>query len=104
MKTGTVQLGNASLHIGYPQCVPGNLRGFAREITEFFVPEEFRGKGEGTALLQEVCEEADNKDILLLLIADTEKLARYYELFGFSIIQASPLLLARRPKAALIVH
>jgi len=97
MKPGTIQLGNASLHIGYPQIVPGNLRGFAREITEFYVPEEFRGKGEGTELLKEICTQADEKRIMLVLIADTEKLAMYYERFGFMAIQKQPILMARCP-------
>jgi len=98
MKTGTIQLGNASMHIGYPQIVPGNLRGHAREITEFYVPEEFRGKGEGSELMKDVCEEADAKNILLVLIADTVKLAMYYERFGFIAIQKDPMLMIRAPK------
>jgi GNAT superfamily N-acetyltransferase len=102
MKPGTIQLGNASLHISYPQIVPGNLRGFSREITEFYVPEEFRGKGEGTELLKEVCEQADSEKIQLLLIADTEKLANYYERFGFVAIQKAPILMVRSPKNELI--
>jgi len=97
MKLGTIQLGNASLHIGYPQIVPGNLRGFAREITEFHVPEEFRGKGEGSELLKEVCEQADQYDIMLILIADTQKLALYYGRFGFEPIQQEPILMVRKP-------
>jgi GNAT superfamily N-acetyltransferase len=105
MKTGTLQLGNASLHLGYPQIVPGDLRGFAREITEFYVPEEFRGKGEGTELLKDVCEQADQNKILLVLIADTLKLAMYYERFGFVAIQKEPMLMVRSPKSAeMVVH
>jgi predicted N-acetyltransferase YhbS len=102
MKPGTFQLGNASLHIGYPQIVQGNLRGFAREITEFNVPEEFRGKGEGSELLKEVCEQADQHDIMLILIADTEKLALYYGRFGFVPIQDKPILMVRKPYGATI--
>lgn len=98
MKPGTIQLGNASLHIGYPQIIPGNLRGFAREITELFVPEEFRGKGEASELLKEVCNEADDKKLMLVLIADTERLALFYGRFGFEVIQKSPILMARSPK------
>ena len=98
MKTGTVQLGNATMHIGYSQIVPGNLRGFARELTEFHVPEEFIGKGEGSELMKAVCEQADEKDILLILIADTEKLELYYGRFGFVAIQKEPVLMIRNPK------
>jgi len=97
MKTGTIQLGNASLHIGYPQIVPGNVRGFSREVTELFVPEEFRGKGEATELLKDVCTQADDEKILLILIADTEKLALYYGRFGFTAIQNAPILMIRKP-------
>lgn len=101
MKPGTIQLGNASLHIGYPQIIPGNLRGFAREITELFVPEEHRGKGEASELLKEVCEQADQHDILLLLIADTKRLALFYGGFGFEAIQSEPvILMVRKPKTA----
>ena len=87
------------MHIGYSQIVPPNLRGFAREITEFNVPEEFRCKGEGTELLKDVCEQADEQKILLLLIADTLKLAMFYERFGFVAIQESPMLMIRPPKS-----
>lgn len=97
MKPGTIQLGNASLHISYPQIVPGNLRGFAREISEFNVPEAFRGNGEGSELLKDVCEQADEKNILLVIIADTERLMKYYERFGFIAIQATPILMVRTP-------
>lgn len=101
MKPGTIQLGNASLHIGYPQIVPANLRGFSREITELFVPEEFRGKGEASELLKEVCSEADDKDLMLILIADTPRLALFYGRFGFEAIQSEPsILMVRKPKAA----
>ena len=96
MKPGTIQLGNASLHIGYPQIIPGNLRGFAREISEFNVPDAFRGKGEGSELLKEVCEEADAKGVLLILIADTQRLQLFYERFGFEVIQNEPIVLMMR--------
>lgn len=96
MKPGTIQLGNASLHIGYPQIIPGNLRGFAREITELFVPEEHRGKGEASELLKEVCNEADDKQLLLVLIADTDRLALFYGRFGFEVIQVEPVILMNR--------
>ena len=98
MKPGDIQLGNASLHIGYPQCVPGNQRGHIREITRFYVPEEFRGKGEGTALLQDVCEQADIKQLALMLIADTERLLLYYGTFGFELIQPTPMIMLRLPQ------
>jgi len=66
------------------------------------VPEEFRGKGEGTELLKEVCSEADEKRIMLVLIADTEKLAMYYERFGFMAIQKNPILMVRSPAGEIL--
>ena len=99
MKTGTVALGNASLHLGYSQIVEPSQRGFAREITEFIVPESQRGKGEGSILLQDVCDQADQENLLLLIIADTVKLAQFYMRFGFTTIQEKPvILMCRSPK------
>ena len=97
MKTGTVALGNASLHIGYSQVIAPNRRGLAREITEFYVPEEHRGKGDGGELLKEVCEQADQEKLLLLIIADNERLEKFYYLHGFKTIQEKPILMARSP-------
>ena len=100
MKTGTVALGNASLHLGYSGIIKPNQRGLVREITEFFVPENQRGNGEGSALLREVCEEADSKAIILILIADGVRLATYYQRFGFVIVPYNddkPILMARKP-------
>ncbi len=98
MKTGTVQLNNASAHIGYPQVIPPNKRGHSREITELFVPETHRGKGEATALLESICEQADQDQILLILMADTEKLESFYKRFDFVTIQReNAILMARQP-------
>ena len=99
MKPGTITLGNASLHVGHSQIVAPNQRGHAREITEFFVPEPHRGKGEGASLLQEVCDQADQEKILLIIIADTLRLATFYAKFGFIVIQDSPILMVRSPDA-----
>jgi len=100
MKTGTLELGQASLHIGYSQILP-KQRDKIREITEFFVHEKERGKGFGSELLKDVCEQADSKEITLLLKADTERLENYYKRFDFVTIQAgSDILMARQPKRA----
>ena len=87
MKTGTVSLNNASLHIGYSQVVKPNQRGLLREITEFFVPETQRGKGEGTALLESVCEQADDEGIFLLIRPDNIRLGAFYARHGFETLQ-----------------
>lgn len=97
MKPGTVQLGSATIHIGYAGIVPPNMRGFARELTEFYVPEEHRNKGEGSELLKEVCDQADQHRILLIIMADNDRLADFYARFGFQQIQISPILMIRPP-------
>lgn len=96
MKPGTLTLGNASLHIGYSGLIPPNQRGFVREITCFNVPEEHRGKGEGTELLQDVCEQADIKGLTLIIIADTPRLQLFYARHGFMTIQDEPVILMMR--------
>lgn len=83
MKVGRVELGDASLRIGHSQIIPPSKRGFARELTEFYVPEDKRGQGAGSALLDEVCAQADSENILLIVIADTERLALFYARHGF---------------------
>lgn len=97
MKPGTIELGNASVRVGYPQIIAPNQRGHARELTEFFVSEEYRGKGEGSALLKEVCEQADQGKLMLIMIADSLRLASFYARHGFIAIQANPILMARTP-------
>ena len=97
MKPGKIELGSASIYLSHSQIVPPTKRGFAREIREFFVPEVDRGKGFGTALLEEVCTQADEKRILLLIIADNERLQGFYERHGFQLIQDDGKKLMARP-------
>ncbi len=96
MKTGTVSLGNASLYLGYSGIVAPNKRGLLREITDFVAKPA--GTGDGTKLLESVCEQADINNIILMLKADTKRLQAYYTKFGFITIQAnSDILMARQP-------
>ena len=98
MKPGTLTLGNASAYIGYSQITKPNQRGLLREITNFEVPEEHRGKGEGTELLKDICAQADEEGIILMLKADTLRLENYYTRQGFTTIQANPvILMVRQP-------
>lgn len=101
MKNGTIALGNASLHLGYSGIIAPNKRGLLREITEFYVPEEHRGKGDGTELLNEVCDQADQDNIILMITADNQRLQSFYCRHGFVTIQDMPvILMARQPKVA----
>jgi GNAT superfamily N-acetyltransferase len=101
MKTGTIGIGNASLHVGYSGIVPPNKRGLLREITEFFVPENQRGKGEGTILLNDVCDQADQQNLILLIKADSPRLQRFYERHGFMTVQdGCDIIMLRKPVLA----
>lgn len=101
MKTGTITLGNASLHIGYSGIVKPNKRGLLREITEFHVPETLRGKGDGSKLLDEVCKQADNDGIILMIKPDTPRLKDFYAKYGFVAIQEDAVtIMARKPQIA----
>lgn len=96
MSPGTLTLGNASLHVGYSGIIEPHQRGLVREITEFFVPEEHRGNGEGTALLDDVCSQADINGLMLIIIADTPRLQSFYARHGFMTIQDEPVILMMR--------
>ena len=98
MKTGTVTLGNASIHIGYSGIIKANKRGLLRELSEFNVPEERRGKGEGTALLTDLCEQADLEGLVLMITADTPRLGYFYARHGFVTVQdEGAIIMARMP-------
>lgn len=98
MKPGTLSLGNASCYIGYSQVTKPNQRGLLREITNFEVPEEHRGKGDGTELLKDICDQADERGIVLLIKADTIRLEIFYKRHGFITLQALPdIIMVRQP-------
>jgi predicted N-acetyltransferase YhbS len=69
-----------------------------RELTELSTGSEEQGKGHGSALMREVCEEADKSATVLMLIADSTKLADWYSRFGFQLIQVTPRLMLRSPR------
>jgi GNAT superfamily N-acetyltransferase len=60
-------------------------------ITRVYIPQAHRGKGLGSRLLKEVCEEADKADIrLFLVIAPSEgltydQLDAWYRRYGFRL-------------------
>lgn len=97
MKPGSRTHGPASLKLGYCQIAPPNLRGGLLEISRFTTPKQDRGKGHGTALLQAVCDEADEASKSLILLADSASLAMYYERFGFERMQDDPIIMLRAP-------
>lgn len=96
MKPGTITLGNASIHVGYSGVIKANKRGLLRELSEFHVPESHRGNGEGTALLADVCEQADQEGLILMITADTPRLCDFYARHGFVVVQDEGVILMAR--------
>ena len=76
--------------------VSANLRGMIREVSSVTVPEDQQGKGLGSALMADICADADRSGVILMLIADTAKLADWYARFGFDTIQNEPSILMCR--------
>jgi N-acetylglutamate synthase-like GNAT family acetyltransferase len=64
-----------------------------REITDFRSTRQ--GGGDGTALLARVCREADAKGVGLVLLADDDRLAAWYERHGFARLPGDARLMAR---------
>jgi GNAT superfamily N-acetyltransferase len=96
--------GNATCRLSYSQAIPAHMRGGIREITSIYVSESFRGCGDASALMKEVCNEADDNAIVLMLIPkpfdhglDQLQLIAWYARHGFIQIQDNPILMARQP-------
>lgn len=96
----------ASLQVRICMALPKHLRERTREITKVHVSEQYQRQGYATALLQEVCEEADRAGITLVLwprpygddiAMSAPMLQRWYAGFGFRAIQQDPVLMARAP-------
>lgn len=107
MKPGTRQHGPATLKLSFNTTVPAHMRGGLLEVSHVFTPEQHRKQGYASMLLQKVCAEADKAGKVLLLMPkpydtpalDRAQLADWYSRFGFEPIQASPIVMARRPGA-----
>jgi GNAT superfamily N-acetyltransferase len=101
---GVYTNGAASLLLSYSMAVPAHMRGRIREITNLYTDEPGRGKGDASALLKQVCEDADDNGIVLMLIPkpydkglDELQLIAWYARHGFTQIQNNPTLMARQP-------
>jgi hypothetical protein len=93
----------ASLRLAIPEGVPEHMRFRIREIVSMHSSNP--RKGQATALMYKVCQEADKAGFVLLLEAkpfesgmDAEQLQSWYERFGFLQIQPEPVLMARQPR------
>lgn len=56
--------------------------------------EAHQRKGHATRLMQRVCRDADLGGVVLVLLPAVDS---FYERFGFKIIQADPVMMARSP-------
>lgn len=96
MKLGEREKDGATLQVNICQAIPPKLRIETREITDVHVPATSRKTGLGTALMHQVCDEADGLNITLLLTCSNE-LRRWYSRFGFIVLQDDIGLMARMP-------
>lgn len=104
MTPGLREHKHASLRIAVAECLPEDMRGQTREIVSLSSTDQ--KKGHATTLMWAVCHEADHERITLILQPkpfengplDDARLQRFYEKFGFVIIQKEPaVLMARSP-------
>jgi hypothetical protein len=109
MKPGTITNGFASLDLSYSGIVPPAERGRVLEITNLLTPSTNRRQNHASLLMQSVCEQADEANMLLLLMPQafgTDGLTSmqlqfwYTSKFGFVALQQSPTILIRMPATA----
>jgi hypothetical protein len=107
MKPGHIVMGHSSLELSYSGIVPVADRGRVLEITSLRTNRWSRSQGHAGALMREVCQQADQNDMFLLLSPEafggggltTEQLTDWYaRRFGFTPLQHAPLILIRLPR------
>ena len=106
MNIGQRSHGPASLQVRVSMALPKHLRDKTREITKVHTPAAEQGNGHATALMREVCEEADKAGLTLVLwprpygddiALSAGMLRNWYASFGFRRIQPEPVMMARAP-------
>lgn len=102
MTPGIREHRQSSCVIGIPTGLPDHMRSGIREVLN--VLSKSQRRGEATALLQQVCDEADKSGHILILRPvpfadglDAEQLERFYGKFGFVVTQEEPDRLMVRP-------
>lgn len=110
LRPGTIELNGASLDLSYPSIVPPEERNNVLEISNLLTQYANRRQNRASALLQDVCEQADHEGKCLLVLVgafDTggpsnEQLTEWYtSKFGFTALQLDPQpLLIRMPLSA----
>ncbi|MFA7279597.1 MAG: GNAT family N-acetyltransferase [Sterolibacterium sp.] len=107
MTPGLREHKQASLRLAVPTGLPEDMRSGIREVLD--VASTNPRKGHATALMHEVCAEADKHGCVLLLTPrafsegmSTEQLSKWYARFGFEVVQTEPeTLMARQCTGAL---
>lgn len=103
MKLGRRFHKQASLRIAIAEALPEDMHAGTREVVS--LESDNPRKGHATALLHQVCAEADIDGIVLLLMPKPfgdgmteEQLEKWYGRFGFTTVQTVPAkLMARQP-------
>lgn len=102
MKIGPRHYNGASCHIMAVD-LPAHIARLSRQLTQLHVPIHKRHQGLATALMRNVCLEADREGMMLMLEAKPEpphtpaEAESFYARFGFQTIQTSPIRLMARP-------
>jgi N-acetylglutamate synthase-like GNAT family acetyltransferase len=86
----------ASCILRIPAVATRSMRRSVRELARLHTEAAQRSKGHAGALLAEVCKEADDHQITLILTPDSESLAAFYARHGFNTIQRAPVVLMSR--------
>jgi N-acetylglutamate synthase-like GNAT family acetyltransferase len=91
----------ASCRLVVSTAIPFSMRAAVREVVALYTPPEMRSCGYASQLMHDVCREADEHNITLLLVVDHDimRLVPWYTRFGFQTIQAKPIMMARMVKA-----
>ncbi len=100
---------SATLRIAIAEALPEDMRPMTREIVE--VHSSNPRKGHATALMHQVCAEADKWWMTLFIKVEKfdegmgdDDLKRWYGRFGFVVIQIEPCLMVRSPQKPLVVR
>jgi len=101
MQPGLRKHKQASLRVAIPTGIPAHMQPHMRELIS--VKSGNPHKGQATGLMYQVCQEADDACKTLLIHVEPfdegmnkEQLQKWYEKFGFSVIQTEPVLMMAR--------
>ena len=95
---------SATLRVAIAEGLPEDMRTLTREIVDVQSTNQMKGHANG--LMAEVCHEADQWWVTLIIQVrpfgdagmDDARLERFYKKFGFKRIQDSPMIMARSPE------